>query len=237
MANRTPPSQWGNLFNFAGGGLVHNELFALLIVSILNPTLFEAIAHYILPFGPIADRPAIADVPEGSLYFPTDETKIYQAQEGSWEEVGGSEEGGGSGTLGGASVYHNTTQNVPNNTPTVLAFNSELYDSDSYHDNSTNNSRLTVPATGFYLINATFEVNQYTAWPTTNIYLRLNGTTEIGINQQRAAQNFTQIYITLIIALDSGDYIEILALQDSGSTLPVDNRGTITPMFQIERLR
>lgn len=24
---RTPPSQWGNLFNFLGGGLVHMETF------------------------------------------------------------------------------------------------------------------------------------------------------------------------------------------------------------------
>ena len=30
---RTPQSQWGHLFNFAGGGLIHMELFALAMAT------------------------------------------------------------------------------------------------------------------------------------------------------------------------------------------------------------
>lgn len=46
----------------------------------------------------------------------------------------------------GALVYHNTTQVIGASTLAAVIFNSESYDTDSIHDNVTNNSRLTVPS-------------------------------------------------------------------------------------------
>lgn len=46
----------------------------------------------------------------------------------------------------GAMAYHNTTQVIGATTSAYIALNSEVYDTDSIHDNITNNTRLTVPA-------------------------------------------------------------------------------------------
>lgn len=43
-------------------------------------------------------------------------------------------------------VFHSVDQSIANNTNTILAFDSERHDGAAFHDNATNNSRLTVPA-------------------------------------------------------------------------------------------
>jgi hypothetical protein len=64
----------------------------------------------------------------------------------------------------GARVYHNAAQSV---TPsgTYLAYNSERWDTNGFHDTATNNSRLTVPSglDGTYVVGATarFAVDRY----------------------------------------------------------------------------
>lgn len=96
---RTPRSEWGNLFNFAGGGLVHVELFALLLVSADNPTLFEAISNYLLMYGTHANRPSAANVALNSIYFETDTGNLFQNQAGTWTQIAISSGSGGSGAL------------------------------------------------------------------------------------------------------------------------------------------
>lgn len=51
-----------------------------------------------------------------------------------------------SASLKRALVYKSGTQAISAATTTALAFGAEVYDTDSIHDNSTNNSRLTVPS-------------------------------------------------------------------------------------------
>ena len=55
----------------------------------------------------------------------------------------------------GASVYASSSQSISNATWTTMTWNSESWDTDAFHDNSTNNSRLTVPAglAGKYQLN------------------------------------------------------------------------------------
>ena len=54
----------------------------------------------------------------------------------------------------GARAHHSSNQSITNNTFTVLSLNSERWDTDSIHDNSTNNSRLTCNTAGKYIITA-----------------------------------------------------------------------------------
>jgi hypothetical protein len=96
---RTPASEFGKLFNFAGGGLIHVELFALIIMSSLNPTLFEAISAYLMAFGTHANRPSVSDVPLNALYFETDTGNCYQNQSSTWTLVAINTGGGGGATL------------------------------------------------------------------------------------------------------------------------------------------
>lgn len=84
---RTPVSEWGRLFNFAGGGLIHLELFPVFAMSANNPTLFESIAAYLTLSGTIAARPSAANVPLNALYFATDTGNAYLNIAGTWTLV------------------------------------------------------------------------------------------------------------------------------------------------------
>ncbi|GAI75713.1 unnamed protein product, partial [marine sediment metagenome] len=52
----------------------------------------------------------------------------------------------------GAKVYHSVDQNTSNYISTILAFDSEEYDTDNIHDTVTNNSRLTCKTAGKYIV-------------------------------------------------------------------------------------
>ena len=51
-------------------------------------------------------------------------------------------------SFAGALVYRTSTlSNISQNADVVIGFDAEVYDTDSFHDNSTNNSRFTIPST------------------------------------------------------------------------------------------
>jgi hypothetical protein len=59
-------------------------------------------------------------------------------------------------TYVGASVYKSADQTISTATQTIISWNNEDFDTDSIHDNSTNNGRFTIPTGkgGKYLIAA-----------------------------------------------------------------------------------
>lgn len=101
---RTPVWQWGALFNFAGRGIVHQEIFALILVSAQNPTLFEAIAAYLFLSGTAALRPSESDVPLNALYFETDTEELFQNISGTWTQIASVGGGGGGATLAAGTL-------------------------------------------------------------------------------------------------------------------------------------
>lgn len=74
-------------------------------------------------------------------------------------------------------AFHNTTQTVASGTETTIAFNSESYDTDTMHDNVTNNSRITIKTAGLYQVNWAIILSNRTDYTNLGTYLRLNGTT------------------------------------------------------------
>lgn len=136
-----------------------------------------------------------------------------------------------------ARVYHNTTQSIANTTPTNLAFNSERYDTNVIHDNSTNNSRLTCKTAGVYLMSATvaFAVN---ATGTRMVSILINGTTSLASVHATAAVGglTTRIVTTTIYPMAVNDYIEASVYQSSGGALNVDSGANYTPEFMMIRL-
>lgn len=118
----------------------------------------------------------------------------------------------------GAKVTHSTTQSSG-----VLAFNTESYDTNGFHDTVTNNSRLTVPAGlgGKYLL---------VGWAESGtggvISIRKNGSANAV-----AAHNTT--YAGTISYIDdavSGDYYELY--KDTGTV----SQNTYSPFFAIVKL-
>ena len=139
----------------------------------------------------------------------------------------------------GAKVYHDADQTISNNTWTNLSFNSEQYDTDTIHDNVTNNSRLTCKTAGKYLIIGRVW------WEQNNtghrlMLIRKNGGTiiaDFNIDPPSDANNYCMMQICLIENLSVNDYVELRVCQDSGGNLDILTQGNArSPMFEMQRI-
>jgi hypothetical protein len=126
--------------------------------------------------------------------------------------------------LDSCTVFNNAVQEIANNTETAATWNSEDHDSGTMHDNSTNPSRITVPATNKYTASANvqFEVN---AGGIRYAYIRKNGTTrvsEIIYDKNPDGTYVSTLHIeTGTLALTSSDYLEVIVYQNSGTELDI----------------
>lgn len=133
-------------------------------------------------------------------------------------------------TFAGAYVTNSTNPSIANNTLTTLAFNTESYDTNAYHDNSTNNSRLTIPSGkgGYYLITAIvqWDVN---ATGRRELYIAKNGTLISGAEVTASAAAYPKPNFSMPFALAVGDYVEVKLYQSSGGNLTAyDNVFTVS---------
>jgi hypothetical protein len=124
----------------------------------------------------------------------------------------------------GASVYKTASQTINNSTETALTFNAEDYDTDSFHDNSTNNTRMTIPTGkgGRYLVTATSAFfNNATGQRT--VYIYKNGSTLLNTAQLPGVSGTIDAFVTTsyVVNVSAADYLEIKVFQNSGGTLTV----------------
>ncbi len=124
----------------------------------------------------------------------------------------------------GCNIYRTTgNQSIPDSTATAIDFNAESFDTDTFHDNSTNPSRVTIPSGkgGKYL---------FTAWASfvgngtgyRDMQLLKNGTTLTGssaVGWKPDATGYTAGTIAVILNLVATDYLEVLVTQTSGGNL------------------
>jgi len=124
------------------------------------------------------------------------------------------------------------TQSIANSTQTALTWNVETNDSNGFHDNVTNNSRVTIPTgyAGRYLLMATLNWDQSNG--TGNRYIRFgkNGTavseTAIGLGAGGVPSATVIMTYTDIFNLAVGDYVEVFASQTSGGALSVNGNAS-----------
>jgi hypothetical protein len=122
----------------------------------------------------------------------------------------------------GCRIYNSTNQSLNNNTEVTLAFNSEVYDNDNMHDTVTNNSRIYIQTSGKYLIIGLGNWAQNTTGDR-EIQIRRNGS-NISKDSRRVCSNgwLCQSVCTLY-DLSAGDYLEMVAYQNSGNALSIWN--------------
>jgi hypothetical protein len=127
----------------------------------------------------------------------------------------------GSGFVG-CMVYRNSAQTLSNNTQTTINWNAEQYDTNGFHDNSTNNNRLTIPSGkgGYYLVNlfVAFEAAS-SGTRSTQIY---TDTGDLYCNSSVITAGTpygSSCATSAVIYMNAGQYFEAKATQRSGGNL------------------
>lgn len=116
----------------------------------------------------------------------------------------------GAPALHGCKVYNGATQSV-NGNDIPLTFGAEEFDSDAYHDNSTNPTRITIPTGlgGYYLLTAGVYSNANGG----TIGFMIGGTTKTrGYN---TINGYTQV--TTVVSLTAGQYVEVTCTATSAT--------------------
>ncbi len=156
-----------------------------------------------------------------------DTPSSYGGQTGLFTRVNAAEDAlefaavGGGGSDISCRVFHSVNQSVPNVTPTVLAMDSEAFDTDGMHDPIINNSRITIQTAGKYLcyVLITYAAN---ATGIRECQLRLNGSPKAFTDQTSVSVSGAGTpHLVTVLDLIVGDYIEAWAYQSSGGALNV----------------
>lgn len=210
----------------------HSGKFVVLLEPLLNGAIGKAVVS-----GVVQVRLTGADVGWATV-TNNDATKLTASATGSaevlWAEAGSSERWaivvlhsrndttGSAATFSGAAASRSTGQTINNDsTWYAVEFNTELYDTDDFWALSPNPSRLTIPATGYYLIvcNGALQMTG-TGW--SHVALWTNGALNaIGTNVQTVATFSSAIYSMSYIykASGTGTYFETKVRNDGSASI------------------
>ena len=129
-----------------------------------------------------------------------------------------------------ARVYNDANISIPHNVATALTFNSERWDTDTIHSTTTNTGRLTCQTVGLYFISG--HVQFPAGSNVASIQIRLNGTTYIARNNDpQTSSSAREFSVSTCYSLAAGNYVELLAYQNSGGALNVLYAGNYSPEF------
>jgi hypothetical protein len=161
--------------------------------------------------GSAADTPAIIAVGANNTVLTADSSTATGLK---WAAVPSS-----TPTYIGVSLRASADQTISNNTFTALTWNTENFDTDGFHDNSTNTSRITIPSGkgGKYLINAGIMFG--TAGGARIVRLRINGTDKLFAEFAGNSTFFQPYTLNEVFSLVATDYIEFFVYQNSGGNV------------------
>jgi hypothetical protein len=129
-------------------------------------------------------------------------------------------------------VTKSATQSITSATDTAITWDQETFDTDTMHDTVTNNTRLTAPVTGKYLVIGCLEfAPNATGYRTVKI--KKNGTTDYNSETvvNAGAGDAVRIVITDLVDLAAAGYVEIIGVQSSGAGLNVTTVSSASMML------
>jgi hypothetical protein len=120
----------------------------------------------------------------------------------------------------GASAYRSTSQTLTANAYTAILWNAEHWDTNAFHDNSTNASRFTVPSgkAGYY----SYKFNLGVGAISGDVYyhIRVNGTNKWNYSWDLNSPTNIQASATVYMAV--GDYLELFVYHTSAISTAAD---------------
>jgi len=144
----------------------------------------------------------------------------------------------GGASFVGCRLSKTSSQSITTSTYTAITFQAEVFDTDAFHDNTTNNTRITIPTGkgGYYL----FIGKSNIADSATNIRVMRffkNGATQLqNIAFTGRVEDTPQFTFSTIANLTAGDYVELSFLQNSGSSLDFNAGGATDSEFSCQFL-
>jgi hypothetical protein len=141
-------------------------------------------------------------------------------------------------TFVGAQVTNTSAQSISNGTYTALNFQSEVYDTDGFHDNSVNNTRLTIPTGkgGKYLLTCQANFASNSSGFRAIAIMKNGSASQIAYANSNpiSGSSFTYAFSCVVSAVAT-DYFEMNVYQSSGGSLNV-NSGSDSTRFDISYL-
>lgn len=173
-------------------------------------------------FANAAARTAAVTSPvEGNMSYLSDTNSVEYYSGSAWVAVGGA------APYVGCAVYiAGTAIALTANVQKILNFSTESFDTDGFHDNSTNNTRITIPSgkSGKYQIDSYWRLTTNVSYANVNILKNGTGISdgiESGLITSLAnlGSNSFAVGGTVTLSLTAGDYIE-MSVQSSISSSP-----------------
>lgn len=129
------------------------------------------------------------------------------------------------------------TLSVSAATWTAVPFGSgtEVFDTHGYHDTSTNNTRVTVPAGmgGKYQVSGVLSWTASAAGGARGAGLRVNGSTFHETTQTNGISSVVHpVSVAGLVPLAAGDYVELVGWQQSGGALALTGTAKLTAEFR-----
>jgi len=141
-------------------------------------------------------------------------------------------------TFSGCSLRSSVDLTTTDATTLTVNFNTETFDVDGYHDNSSNTSRITIPSgkTGYFLISYNLRFNN-NATGYRSVNLLRNGSNIKTISTQAITSgSATNLGSTQIVYATTGDYFQLQAFQNSGGNLDLSGGTNDNQNFAITYL-
>ena len=124
----------------------------------------------------------------------------------------------------GCKAYLGGNQSITNNTATALTYNSESFDTDAFHDNSTNTSRFTIPSGkgGKYRFDAQVQFNQVAgaeAGLRSAAFFKNGAQVTAGVLMNTSTDESTAFNTSYVVELVATDYVEVFVYQTQGGSV------------------
>jgi len=165
---------------------------------------------------------------KGDIYtFSTSDARLAVGTNGQVLTADSSEATGlkfatpSSGTFVGAKVTKTTDQTAPASTEIFINWDSEEFDTNAFHDNSTNNNRLTVPSGqgGYYKF---YFMMQWQASANAGrriVTVYVNGTATVIGTFETSSTSFCSCAASMTRNFTAGDFIQIGATQTTTASM------------------
>jgi len=212
----------------AGAGFKTFTAGSILTASEVNTYLME---QSTMVFATTTARDAAITAPsEGMQCYITDTNRQMFYDGSAWRDTQTQTR-----SHGVVATRASGTVNITDSTTTAVAFTAEDYDTDSYHDNSTNNTRFTVPSGlgGLYYIEGSVKWTAQTgATGGALVFLRLNGTSNLARQVMFPAPINDTMTVRTFHPLAATDYVELCVWHSSSGTKTIGFESTITALEQ-----